>query len=120
MGLFSKIAAFSALSALSVSAFAFPIAIIGTEGLPVIATGGPVIATYEGNSAGYSNDLLFNSLFIFNNHGSPVGSTANLGTYANGTELVLHAYKPIGSQTPRWSASKICAVCLKVKTVITT
>ena len=94
MGLMSKIAAFSAMAVMSVSAFAFPIAAVGTEGNPVIATGGQVIATYLGNSAGYSNDLFLNGnpLLIFNNHATPVGTTVNLGTFAAGTELVFRLH----------------------------
>lgn len=93
MKMFAKLAIVAATSALSFSALAFPIAIPGTEGLKVFATGnGPVIATYEGNSAGYSNDLLLGSLFIFNNHASPVGSSVNLGTFAPGSELVFRLH----------------------------
>lgn len=82
----------AAASLLSASALAFPIAIPGTEGLSVIASGGVVTAKYEGNSAGYSNDLFLGSMFIFNNHASPVGSTMNLGSFAAGTELVFRLH----------------------------
>lgn len=84
-------------------AHAFPIAAPGTEGLNVlVGSTSPIIATYLGNSADYSDDLylmvdgagnpgndgnLANDLFIFNNHTSVVGSTVNLGTFAVGTEL---------------------------------
>src|ERR1043166_3867775 len=84
-------------------AYAFPIADPGTEGLNVfVGSTNPVIATYQGNSAAFSNDLYLmldgagnpgndgnpaNDLFIFNNHASPVGSTKNLGAFAIGTEL---------------------------------
>jgi hypothetical protein len=87
------------------SVVAFPIAPVGTEGLPVIVSGDqPVIATYEGNSAAYSNDLYLaldgggtpgldgddsNDLFIFNNHSSVVGSTFDLGVFPIGTELIF-------------------------------
>ncbi len=78
----------------SVAAQAFPIAVAGSEGFVVISSGAdPVIATYQGNSASYSNDLyvwngtLNSWSFIFNNHSSPVGSTADLGSFAVGTEL---------------------------------
>lgn len=97
-----------ATALLSLSAYAFPIAPAGTEGFSiVVGSTGSVIATYEGNSAGYSNDLYLernslgqagmdgnfaNDLFIFNNHGSPVGSTLNLGTFAAGTELVFRLH----------------------------
>mgnify|MGYP003384541872 CR=1 FL=1 len=80
-------------SLLSASAFAFPIAIPGTEGLRVLASGnGTVVATYEGNSAGYSNDLFLGSQFIFNNHASPVGSQVNLGSFSQGSELVFRLF----------------------------
>lgn len=90
-----------------ISAMAFPIAPAGTEGNFVIAGGGQVTATYEGNSAAYSNDLFLellgnglpgidgdksNDLFIFNNHGSAVGSTKVLGTFASGLELVFRLH----------------------------
>ena len=94
MGLLSKIAAFSALTVLSASAFAFPIAAVGTEGNPIIASGGEVFATYLGNSAGYSNDLLLgsNPNVIFNNHATPVGTVVDLGYFAAGTELVFRLH----------------------------
>ena|SRR5689334_13601362 len=56
----------------------------------------PVIATYQGNSASFSDDLYLEtasgSTFIFNNHASPVGSTANLGSFAVGTELIFRLH----------------------------
>jgi hypothetical protein len=97
----------SLLAASSAYADPFPIAIAGTEGFPVIVTGNQdVIATYQGNSAAFSNDLLLartstgpgidadlsNDQFIFNNHASAVGSTVNLGSFAVGTELVFRLF----------------------------
>ncbi|WP_291993629.1 PEP-CTERM sorting domain-containing protein [Candidatus Accumulibacter sp. ACC003] len=95
------------LSLLPVVANAFPIASTG-EGLSVLVGGtDPIIATYQGNSAAYSNDLYLmldglgkpgddgdvsNDLFIFNNHASPVGSTVNLGSFAIGTELIFRLH----------------------------
>ena len=81
--------AVAAAAFVTLSAHAFPIAAPGTEGFLVIAAGGDVVATYQGNSAGYRNDLyLVNTgAFVFNNHLSPVGSTVDLGTFAAGTEL---------------------------------
>jgi hypothetical protein len=92
----------------TLSLHAFPIAVPGTEGFSVIVAGtGPIIATYEGNSASYSNDLYLeldaggnpgmdgitsNDLFIFNNHASPVGSTLNLGSFLVGAELVFRLH----------------------------
>jgi hypothetical protein len=97
-----------AASALSTfSASAFPIA-IGGEGAAILVVGNdPVIATYQGNSAAFSNDLYLarlsdgtvgididnsNDLFIFNNHTSPVGSTMSLGTFSIGTELIFRLF----------------------------
>ena len=77
---------------ISLSAYAFPIAAPGTEGLKVIATGGEIIATYEGNSAAFSNDLYLDSTFIFNNHATPVGTSVSLGTFAAGTELLFRMH----------------------------
>lgn len=92
----------------SASASAFPIAAQGTEGLQVFVNSAEsVVATYQGNSASYSNDLylaldglgkpgddgnLSNDLFIFNNHGSAVGSTVDLGSFASGTELLFRLH----------------------------
>ena len=82
-------------------ASAFPIAAAGTEGLAVIVSGtDSVIATYQGNSAAYSNDLYLGvsasanpgDVFIFNNHANSVGDTYNLGTFAVGTELIFRLY----------------------------
>lgn len=78
------------------SGHAFPIAVAGTEGLSVIANGGNITATYEGNSAAYSNDLYLVLVgpdqWIFNNHSTPVGATYDLGTFSAGTELVFRLY----------------------------
>jgi hypothetical protein len=86
----------AAAAAASLSAYAFPIAPLGTEGLSVIAAGGDIVATYEGNSASYSNDLYLvrpgGDLFVFNNHASAVGSSVDLGTFAAGTELIFRLH----------------------------
>lgn len=76
------------------AAVAFPIASTG-DGLEVIVgSTGDVIATYQGNSAAFSNDLYLTntSQFIFNNHTSPVGSTVNLGSFAAGTTLIFRLH----------------------------
>lgn len=88
-----KLIALAALVA-SLSAHAFPIAIPGTEGLLVIASGGEVTATYEGNSASYSNDLYLENTgtFVFNNHANTPGDTVVLGTFAAGTELLFRLH----------------------------
>jgi len=91
----------AAVAMLPVAVSAFPIAIAGTEGLPVIVTGNnAVIATYQGNSAAYSDDLYLgvsaaanpSDVFIFNNHANSVGDTYDLGTFAVGTELIFRLY----------------------------
>jgi len=82
------------------SAFAFPIAATGTGSPVFVTSASDIIAKYEGNSASYSNDLyLFtddgvagNDIFLFNNHGSPVGATVNLGSFAVGTELIFRLH----------------------------
>jgi hypothetical protein len=66
-------------------------------GASVFATGGHVIATFESNGAGFSNDLYLdtpaNGLgLIFNNYGTPVGTTMDLGEYAPGTELIFRVH----------------------------
>lgn len=83
----------TALVLLAITAHAFPIAAPGTDGLKVIVSGtNHVIATYQGNSAAYSNDLLLNGTFIFNNHATPLGTTVDLGSFPVGTELVFQLY----------------------------
>jgi hypothetical protein len=87
---------------------AFPIASPGTEGLKVLVTGtNPIIATYQGNSATFTNLLYLmldgsgkpgddgdpsNDLFLFNNQASPVGSVVDLGSFAPGTELEFRLF----------------------------
>lgn len=95
------------LGVLPVAASALPIALAGTEGLNVLVADSPIIATYQGNSASYSNDLylmlnnsgqsaddgnLANDRFIFNNHATPVGTTVNLGSFALGSELMFRLF----------------------------
>jgi MYXO-CTERM domain-containing protein len=98
----------AALGLSGLAAHAFPIAVPGSEGSLVIVAGtDPVVATYEGNSASYSNDLYLerdgagnpgmdgitaNDLFIFNNQSTPVGSTLNLGSFVPGTELAFRLH----------------------------
>lgn len=86
---------------------AFPIA-SGGDGLSVLVAGtDPIVATYQGNSAFYSNDLYLmldaggepgddgdpsNDLFLFNNHASAVGSSVDLGGFTPGTELIFRLH----------------------------
>ena len=83
------------------SAFAFPIATSGTEGNPVlVGNAASIMARYEGNSAAYSNDLYLvtddgiagNDILLFNNHGSAIGATVDLGSFAVGSELVFRLH----------------------------
>lgn len=93
MKTFKRAAVGAALVLFAMTAHALPIAAPGTEGLKVIVSGTDhVIATYEGNSAAYSNDLLLNGVFIFNNHTTPVGTSVDLGSFAPGTELVFQLH----------------------------
>jgi len=90
-----KVLCLAALTAISaISARAFPIALPGTEGFTVLAGGTEaIIATYEGNSASYSNDLYLEGFgFVFNNHANAVGDTVNLGSFAIGTELLFRLH----------------------------
>ena len=98
----------AALAALQLVANAFPIAAPDNEGLKVIVgSADPIVATYQGNSASYSNDLylmldaagnpgndgiLTNDLFIFNNHASSEGDTVTLGSFAAGVELIFRLH----------------------------
>jgi hypothetical protein len=91
----ARTASVVAAAFITLSAHAFPIADPGTEGfLVIVSTTDDVVATYEGNSAAYSDDLFLQntSTFVFNNHASAVGSTVNLGTFAAGTELLFRLH----------------------------
>ena len=104
---FLRLAALAMLASISFTTQAFPIAAAGTEGNAVAVSGtGDIIATYQGNSAAYSNDLLLsmtvsgtgldgnmlNDVFVFNNHTTPVGTTFNLGGFSVGTELIFRLH----------------------------
>jgi hypothetical protein len=84
------------------AAQAFAIAAPGTEGLDVISGGGPVVATFQGSSGSFSNDLYLmldafgnsvddgitaNDLLVFNNQTATIGDTAALGTFIDGQTL---------------------------------
>ncbi len=93
MKTFARVAAGTTLMLFAIGAYALPIAAPGTEGLKVIVSStSHVIATYEGNTAAYSNDLRLNGNLIFNNHATSVGSTADLGSFAPGTELIFELF----------------------------
>ena len=95
-------------AAAQASAGSHPIAVPGTEGFKVIvASPDSIIATFQGNSGSFSNDLYLmldgggnpgddgdfsNDRFIFNNLTSTVGDTQNLGSFAGGTELIFRLH----------------------------
>ncbi len=93
MNTWARIVAIVALNLSASAAYAFPIAIQGTEGMEVFAsTPDHILATYQGNSATFSNDLRLNNTFIFNNHTTPVGTTVDLGSFASGTKLTFELF----------------------------
>lgn len=66
-------------------------------GYITVANTGSVTATYLGQTASYSNDLYLylpsnGNGIIFNNQTTPVGTTADLGTFNAGTELEFMIY----------------------------
>lgn len=71
---------------------------VSVLGAKVIVTAdGNVTAKYLGHSAAYSDDLYLdapaNGLgVIFNNHTTPIGTTADLGFFSAGTELIFRIY----------------------------
>ncbi len=101
MKFMNKSMTLAAIALLPIAASAFPIAAVGTEGLSVIVSGTDnIVATYQGNSAAYSDNLYLTftassspaGTFVFNNHASAVGSTFDLGSFAVGTELVFRLH----------------------------
>jgi len=90
------------------SASALPIPVSGSEGLAVVAgSRNPVIATYQGYSSDYVNDLfllldadgnpgddgvLENDLLVFGTQSSTIGQTKMLGAFLPGTELIFRIY----------------------------
>ncbi len=82
------------------SVAAFPIAGSGAGLSVLVGTSGNVVATFQGNSGSFSNDLYLvtddgianNDVFLFNNLTSVVGSTQNLGAFAVGTELLFRLF----------------------------
>ncbi|MCE3606247.1 PEP-CTERM sorting domain-containing protein [Massilia sp. P8910] len=104
MTFFSRLAArTAALTGLLApgAACAIPIASPGTEGLPVLAANaGAIVATYQGSSANYNNDLyLFtddgvddNDVFMFSNRSTPAGHIVNLGRFVPGRELMFRLH----------------------------
>ena len=99
--------AVTAATALFISAPAWSFPIAGEGSAVVVGSTDPVIATYEGNSASFSNDLYLvldgagdpfedgdtsNDLFIFNNQTSVIGSTVDLGSFDIGTELIFRLH----------------------------
>ncbi len=87
----------AALSATAATAGTVPTPPAGTEGLKIFTTGGQVIATFEGRDAGYSHILFLdngdadfgNDLKLFDSASAITGSTAVVGTFAPGSELLF-------------------------------
>ncbi len=81
------------VTSVAVPASAVPIAAMGTEGYSVFAGGGEVTATYQGSTGAYRSLLYVNGdQFVFDNKADPLGATANLGSYAAGTELLFRLF----------------------------
>lgn len=80
--------------ALAGAATAAPIAAVGSEGLSVIATGGEILATFEGNTGSFTAILYLGSdvTELFNNHLTEIGKVISLGSFAAGTELVFRMH----------------------------
>ncbi|WEN14271.1 PEP-CTERM sorting domain-containing protein [Rhodanobacter sp. AS-Z3] len=93
MNALTRVVVGTTLAFFALAANAIPIGAPGTEGQKVIVSGTDhVIATYQGNTASYSNDLRLNGNFIFNNHTTPVGASVDLGSFAIGTELIFELF----------------------------
>jgi hypothetical protein len=88
------VAATAVTLAMAGHAQAAPIAAAGTEGLSVIATGGEVSATFEGNGGAYTALLYLgsSSTELFNNQATTPGTVVSLGSFAAGTELVFRMH----------------------------
>ena len=100
--------AIAVTAAVAGRAAAFPIAPLDLNVSNVIVSGeDQMTATYLGTGASYSNDLylmldpfgnigddgdLTNDLFLFNNHGSPVGSTFKINDISPGAELLFRLF----------------------------
>lgn len=87
----------AALSATAAAAATVPTPPAGTEGLKIFTTGGKVTATFEGRDAGYSHILFLdngdadygNDLQLFDSASATTGSTALVGIFSAGTELLF-------------------------------
>jgi hypothetical protein len=82
---------------LAIASFTSTTSAVPIDGKAIIATGGHVVATYMGTTAGYTDDLYLysptnNIGLIFSNHTSPVGSQVDLGDFLAGTELIFQLY----------------------------
>jgi hypothetical protein len=103
MKLSSKTVAFLASTVLSLSAFATPVPVAtisaATAGLPIVATGGNVLVTYEGTTFGslYEGFLGVNNHSYLNVRTSPAGSSVDLGNFAAGTNLATSIYSNVAN-----------------------
>jgi hypothetical protein len=73
----------------------------GTEGIPVIAPGGDLYATFEGTQASYQNTLYVNGVEIpiFDTSIDAPGKEVFLGSFTEGTEVVFRMNVAIGGNT---------------------
>jgi hypothetical protein len=73
---------------------AHPIATTGDGFDVVVGSTNPIIATYLGTTASFSDDLYLvnTNTFVFNNQTSAVNSTVDLGSFAVGTVLTFRLH----------------------------
>lgn len=82
-------------AALAGSCFVSGMANAGIGDSIFVQSSGHVLATFEGQTAGYTSDLYLSSpitSFIFTNHVANVGDTVDLGFFTAGTELIFSIY----------------------------
>ena len=78
-----------------VAALAAPAQAVPITEQTLIATGGDVLVTFVSNGAGYTSELYLDGSLgddlgaIFNNVTTAVGTTINLGSFAEGTDLIF-------------------------------
>jgi hypothetical protein len=80
--------------------FAAPAHAIPIVGQGLVATGGDVVVTFVSNEAGYNSQLFLDGPLesgfgsIFDNWTTEVGTSLNLGAFADGTELIFRLFVP--------------------------
>jgi hypothetical protein len=79
---------------------AAPAQAIPIVGQTLIATGGDVVVTFVSNEAGFNSELYLDGPIgggfgsIFNNWTTGIGTSLNLGTFADGSELIFRLFVP--------------------------